>query len=161
MIKVDEDVPLNTWGFFQLSIELLDISGLARIHRKSHDAIYKYARNPDRFPEGEVRQDPLRRMLIQCADVVKLGGARGQAAVRVVAAMFAALVECEVMPREAVRPDCADVPGECLDDYPPVVRLHEMIREGAPLEAVQDQFRVVVRELRETVAAYTAERGGQ
>lgn len=161
MIKVDEDVPLTTWGFFQLSVELLDITGLARIHRKSHDTIYKYARNPDRFPEGEVRQDPLKRMLLQCADVVKLGGSRGQAAVRVVAAMFAALADCEVMPREAVRPDHADVPSECLDDYPPVVKLHEMIRDGAPREAVEDQFRVVVRELRETVAAYTAMGGGQ
>lgn len=161
MIKVDADVPLTTWGFFQLSIEVLDISGLARIHRKSHDTIYKYARNPERFPEGEVRQDPLRRMLLQCADVAALGGSRGQAAVRVVAAMFAALVECEVMPREAVRPDRADVPGECLDDYPAMVRLHEMIREGAPQEAVEDQFRLVVRELRETLAAYAAAGGGQ
>jgi len=156
MIKLDADVPTTTHGFFKYSIDVLDISGLARIYRKEHSTLYKYARDPDRFPEGETRQDPLKRLLVQCRDIIKIDGERGIAAVRVVAGMFADLAGCDVSPREAVHPDKADVKGECLDDYPPLVKLHELITAHAPNVVARDQMRAVVQELQETLAAYEA-----
>ena len=160
MIKLDAETPTTTWAFFQFSIEVLTIAGMARIHRKDHSTLYKYARDPERVPDGEARQDPLRRLLIQCGDVAAMGGSRGEAAVRVVAAMFADLVGCDVTPRACVCPDKADVTAECLDDYPPLVKLHELIAHHAPSPAVRDQMRAVVRELEETLAAYEAQGGG-
>ena len=159
MIKLDADAPSTTWAFFQFSIEVLTIAGMARIHRKDHSSLYKYARDPERVPDGEARQDPLRRLLIQSADVVAMGGSRGEAAVRIVAAMFADLVGCDVTPREHACPDKADVTAECLDDYPPLVRLHELIHEHAPNAVVRDQMRTLVREIHETLTAYEAEGG--
>jgi len=160
MIKLDADVPTTTWGFFKYCIDVLDITGMARIYRKEHSTLYKYARDPNRFPEGEVRQDPLQRLLVQCRDVVRMDGQRGMAAVRVVAAMFADIVECDVSPRQAVTPDKPDVIGECLDDYPPLVKLHELIKAHAPKAHVEDQLRVLIREVRETLVAYKSEEGG-
>lgn len=154
MIKLDADVPSTTHGFYQFSIEILSVAALARIYRKEHATLYKYARDPARFAAGEVRQDPLQRLLLHCADVVAIGGDRGTAAVRVVAGMVADLVDCDVTPREPVCPDKADVTAECLDDYPPLVRLHELIHEHAPNPLVREQMRAVVRELFETLVAY-------
>lgn len=159
MIKLDTDLPTTTHEFFQYSLEVLGIAALARIYRKEHSTLYKYARDPDRSPEGEARQDPLKRLLIQCTDVVAIGGTRGQAAVRVVASMFADLVGCDVTPRETICPDKADIKGECLDDYPPLVELHQLMDRHAPTEAVRDQMRTLIREVQETLAAYEASEG--
>lgn len=159
MSNLDADVPTTTHGFFKYSIDVLEIVGLARIYRKEHSTLYKYARDPKRFPEGETRLDPLARLLTHCGDIVKMDGARGVSAVRIVAGMFAELADCDVTPREVVHPDKADVTAECLDDYPPLVKLHELITAHAPNAAVRDQMRAVVRELQETLAAYESEGG--
>ena len=161
MIKLDAKIPTTTWGFYQFSIEVLTIVGMARIHRLDHSTLYKYARDPERVPDGEARQDPLRRLLIQCGDVVTMGGSRGKAAVRVVAQMVADLADCDVTPREPVCPDKGDVTAECLDDYPPLVRLHELIEKHAPNAAVKEQLRALIRELYETIVTYERDEAGR
>lgn len=160
MIKLDADVPITTHDFYKYSIEVLGIRAMATIHGADHSTLYKYAKDPARFPEGEARTDPLLRLLAQCGDLAKMDGRRGEAAVRVVAAMFANIVGCDVTPRASVTPDKPDVKGECLDDYPPLVRLHALIEQGAPKAVVQDQLRVLIQELLETIATYEAQ-GGQ
>lgn len=155
MIKLDADVPVTTFDFFKFGIEVLGIRGMSAIHGVDHSTLYKWAKDPDRFPEGEVRTDPLKRTLTQCVDVIKMDDRRGTAAVRVVAQMFADLVGCDVTPRASdVHPDKEDLSAECLDDYPPLVRLHKLMEEHAPNAAVRDQLCALIKELYETLVAY-------
>jgi hypothetical protein len=87
-------------------------------------------------------------------------GSEGVALARAMVDFMAEPLGMHCVPDAEGRPD-KDVNGECLDDYPPVVKLHALIQDGADIRTVEAQAEEVQREVRETVVRYRMELEGE
>ena len=141
--------PLSTHRFFQACLNVLGMPTLQKLFKISTSEIYRWAADPR--TNGETRQNPLDRIKRLLEDLYEHGyDDIARAAVRI----LATAIDCEIKPLEHPHPDKPTTEGECLDDYPSMVELHEAIRNKKPENEVIRLKEEHFTEVNETIERY-------
>ena len=69
--------------------------------------------------------------------------------------IYAHAVDCDLVSTSSADPDKTTLTDEWLDDYPPVTKFHDDIRDNKPLSAVRDSAMRAKQEIDETLTLYT------
>lgn len=140
---------LQAWEMMNEAKEAIGMSALSRIFKVGYQALYKCMRNPEY--SGDSARPPFQRVRMLLHDLHTAG------ATDLAHAMLnymASALDMHVVPNAVGIPDKDDIAGECLDDYPPLTRLHDAIKDGADVRQVEALAEVVTREVAETVTLY-------
>jgi hypothetical protein len=146
---MNEKDTLQPWEMMREAKECLGMPALQRIFKIGGPALYAQMVNPDYAAKAS--RPVLQRIRMMLHDLHESGGAL---LAHAMLNYMAVPLEMHLEPNAAAVPDKNDLRDECLDDTPPLTLLHEMIREGSDLRAVESQAAEVVREIQETVVAY-------
>ena len=135
--------------------DVLGVPSLGRILGVGHMQIYRQVRNPD-FTEDFIRS-PIQRIRVLVYELDQRGErelAEG------ILNYMAEGADMHVTSNSCAMPDKDSIEGECLDDYPPLMELHEAIRNGADLRELERLAERAKSEIEETVTAVRMEREG-
>lgn len=143
------------WELMSAAKDVLGVPALGRILAVCNQQVYRQVRNPD-FTEDSIRP-PIQRIrtlvyeLDQCGERELTEG---------ILNYMAEGADMHVTPNSCAMPDKDSIEGECLDDYPPLMELHEAIRSGADLREIERLAERAKVEIEETVTAVKMEREG-
>jgi hypothetical protein len=140
---------LQAWEMMREAKDCLGMPALERIFRVGHKQLYKMMRNPDY--DGDSTRPVIQRVRIMLHDLNEAGGAE------LAHAMLDYMAEAlgrHTVPNATGTPDKGDVLAECLDDYPPLTKMHNAIQAGADLREVQALAEDAKSEIDETVVSY-------
>lgn len=150
-----DNVMLEPWELMSAAKDVLGVPSLGRILGVGHMQIYRQVRNPD-FTEDFIRS-PIQRIRVLVYELDQRGErelAEG------ILNYMAEGADMHVTPNSCKQPDKDSIEGECLDDYPPLMELHEAIRNGADLREIERLAENAKSEIEETVTAVRMEREG-
>ncbi|WP_290925033.1 hypothetical protein [Halodesulfovibrio sp.] len=146
---------LEPWELMSAAKDVLGVSALGRILGVGHMQIYRQVRNPD-FTEDFIRS-PIQRIR---ALVYELKQSGEHELAEGILNYMAEGADMHVTPNSCAMPDKDSIEGECLDDYPVLMELHEAIRSGVDLREIERLAERVKVEVEETVTAVRMEREG-
>lgn len=145
---------IPAWGLMADAKAVLGIHGLERVFQIGHKQLYKQMRNPDL--NGEHARPVIDRVRVLVGELEEVGGSETAHAILQFMAHSAGYT---CVPINQAEPTCADIRAECLEDYPTLVQLHEAVRDGQDMRAVQTLLDKHVDEVRQTVTLYEQEQG--
>lgn len=140
---------LQPWEMMKEARECVGMPALQRIFKVGDKVLYTQMVNPE-YASKSCRP-VIQRVRMMLHDLYESdGGALAHAMVDYMAAPLGMHLE----PNAAATPDQEDVRDECLDDHMPMTLLHDFIRQGVDIRAVESQAADLKREIDETVVAY-------
>ncbi|XPV77958.1 MAG: hypothetical protein ACNI27_08565 [Desulfovibrio sp.] len=145
---------LEPWEQMKAAKKALGLTGLQHIFQCGHGQLNKYARNP--LYTSDSARTPVERLRIMLHDLDE-AGAKGLAYAML--DFMAEPLDMHVVPINHETPDKDDIREECLDDYPELTLLHDLIRKGADLRVVEAQSCKLKLEIDETVEKYRLDLG--
>ncbi|MFK4765452.1 hypothetical protein ACI3L3_11850 [Desulfobaculum sp. SPO524] len=147
---------LQPWEMMREAKDALGIAALQRIYVVGVKSLYKQMKNPDYA--GETHKPVIQRVRMMLHDLNNAGASE---LARAMLNYMAVPLEVHVVPNASARPDKDNMQDECLDDYPCLVALHDAIRSGQDVRAIESLAEEVKREVDETVVAYRNEQEGR
>ena len=147
------EVPLSSWQFFHAAHKNLGIKFLTLLYRRGQRQIYRWAADPAVC--GEKERNPIDRLSILLSSLCEIGK---EDIARAGVQILAEVVGCEIRCVEFPEPDQETIEGECLDDYPALMELHEAIRMGQTVKHVEHLKRQAQQEIEETAERYRRSR---
>ncbi|GAB6178571.1 hypothetical protein JCM16814_34620 [Desulfobaculum senezii] len=147
---------LQPWEMMRAAKDALGMSALNRIFMTGDKTLYKQMRNPD-FG-GESHRPVIQRVRMVLHDLDNAGASE---LARAMLNYIAVPLGVHVVPNASATPDKDNMQDECLDDYPCLVALHDAIRSGQGVRAIESLAEEVKREVDETVVAYRNEQEGR
>ncbi|AOY57300.1 hypothetical protein dsmv_3506 [Desulfococcus multivorans DSM 2059] len=141
--------PLKTWQFYAACRKVLGMTTLTKMFGKSQTQLYRWGRDPDCCED--VERNPLDRTNAILERLCELGRDDiAQAAVSI----LAKTIDCELVCIRPAYPDKTSIEAECLEDYPPLIRLHQAILSNEDPETVRHLWQCAKQELDETWEMY-------
>ncbi|KAF1077633.1 hypothetical protein [Halodesulfovibrio sp. MK-HDV] len=150
-------MPKNNMQPWELMIDaklVLGMGLLKKIFQVGEKQLYRQMRNPDL--DGDNARPVIDRVRVLLQNLHEVGGDETAHAILQFLALPAGYT---CLPIEQGCPTCDDVRAECLEDYPTLVQLHEAVRDGQDMRAVQTLLDEHVDEVRQTVTLYEQEQG--
>ncbi|MEZ6852989.1 hypothetical protein [Halodesulfovibrio aestuarii] len=149
------EVKLEPWELMSAAKDVLGVPALGRILAVCNQQVYRQIRNPE-HTQDSIRP-PIQRIRTLIYELEQ-GGEREL--VEGILNYMAEGADMHVTPNSCQQPDKDSIEGECLDDYPPLMELHEAIRSGADLRELERLAERAKVEIEETVSAVRLEREG-
>lgn len=149
---------LAPWEMMREAKDCLGLPALNRIFKIGNPGLYAQMVNPDYSAKS--CRPVIQRVRMMLHDLMESGG---DDLARAMLDYMAAPLGMHAEANAAAEPDQEDLRDECLDDYPVLAGLHELIRSGADIRQVEASAVDVRREVDETVQAYrrSLEGGGE
>lgn len=146
------DASKNSMAPWEMMLEAKDALGMAalgRIFWIGAKGLYKQMRNPEYA--GDSRRPVIQRVRTLVHDLHQAGA--GDLS-RAILNYMAEGMGMHCVSNAQGTPDKDTMDGECIDDYPPLTRLHEAIQRKADIREVEALAEEVKREVDETVVMY-------
>jgi len=125
---------LKSWQFFLSCRKVLGDSFLVSLYNRGMRQIYRWSADPDFTSKVGYERNPLDRIKTLLVRLTEIG--RTDVAVSGLS-ILAHAIDYEVTPINSPLPDQQTVEAEMLDDYPALLKFHEAIRQGAPIEEIR------------------------
>lgn len=117
--------PVETWAMMKAAKDALGQAEMQKIFSVGQTQINRYCRNPDFTSDSE--RNPIDRMRLMLRQMIEQGAdVEARSIVAVLCDELGLRPErCQIM-----EPDKDSLESECLDDYPPVSLLHQLMQAG-------------------------------
>lgn len=152
-----DDYPVESWEVFLWARQHLGITTLTKIFNIGTTQAYRYCTNP-RFDHESTRRNPIDNLKILFEEMREQGG---DEVIKAALNDMASVINHRVQPVSQCQPDKQTMEEECLDDYPGIVKLHDLIQKQADISLVHAQADQVKREISETVELYRKMQSGE
>ncbi len=143
----DKITPLFPWEMMQCAFDSIGAVKLQKILSVGYVQIRRYCSNPQ-YTEKSSR-GPIENLRIILNAMVEAGA---ESEAQTIVDYLAEAIGMDLRHKSTVTPDKDTLEAECLDDFPSLVKLHELMRDGAPLNAIKEAERDVHAEVEESVA---------
>jgi hypothetical protein len=159
MNDLSAPIPENAREFFAITRRILTMPVLEMIWGRKQAQIYRYAKDPTKFPNAEDNQRNPIECLIETYGELDANGAIEVA--RAVVRMQAAAVRCRLECMDHVAPDKPTLAEELLDTHPALSAMQQAMVQRKPMSTVMRLYEAVLGELEEDLEMYREETGGE
>ncbi len=142
--------PTHSWEIMLFTRDAIGTTEMQKIFSRAHGQINRYCMCPD---YDDAQRNPIDRLRL-LFDKLAESGTEGQELIRAALNYLAEPIECRVQDMAMPIPDKATIEEECLDDFPELVEMDNLINHREHPRVVSRQAEKAKGEIDETLVRY-------